>query len=117
MCELREIEKEDEFTPLGLNFHSLGHANESSIFRVRDNEWKLIGKVDKSGMSFSYLVNQTISNEVKLRKGDFLAGNCNMINNEDHELFFTPQLNNEMCAFYVMLYSETTRYNKTMECM
>ena len=111
-----------------MSVHNHNHTIFSALYRVRYNvgfkmntkmetkEMKLIRKADGSEAQDTFLLDESQSEELTLKRGDFLEGICIMTNNDKYNNLEWG-FDGEMCAFHLMFYSNQFRYDDVMSCI
>ncbi|XP_069137086.1 probable peptidylglycine alpha-hydroxylating monooxygenase 1 isoform X1 [Argopecten irradians] len=91
--------------------HTLGRV--VSGYRVRDGQWKEIGRKSPQEPQMFYNVTNP---GMEIRNDDILAARCTMENNLDRDVAIGATQNDEMCNFYMMYYVDGDRIADQNSC-
>jgi len=100
MCVINE---DVELHPFAFRTHTHKHGKVVSGWRVRDNQWSLLGKRDPMTPQMFYPVANA---SIVIEAGDALAARCHMANDENKDVYIGPSGEDEMCNFYMMYWTE-----------
>ncbi|KAL8606904.1 hypothetical protein ACOMHN_048700 [Nucella lapillus] len=92
--------------------HTLGRV--VSGYRIRNGQWKEIGRQDPRKPQMFYNVTNP---GITVQKGDILAARCTMENKLDHDVAIGATQNDEMCNFYVMYYVDGHKLLSITDCI
>lgn len=97
-------DEEPRLVPFAFRVHAHSLGNVISGYRVRDEQWTEIGKQDPTLPQMFYPVE---NDALDIEYGDVLAARCTMENTRDKTVFIGPTMDDEMCNFYMMYYTES----------
>jgi len=94
--------------------HALGRvvSGYKVVRRNRVDEWTLIGKRDPQLPQMFY----PVANNLTLTRGDTVAARCTMVSNRDWTTRIGLTVEDEMCNFYIMYWTEGSEGLQTQKC-
>jgi len=96
------VEDQREVHPFAFRTHTHSMGRVVSGWRVRGEEWTLIGKKDPQLPQMFYPLEEPLI----LVAGDNVAARCTMVNTRDRVTEVGPTGEDEMCNFYLMYWVE-----------
>lgn len=107
------IEDDVKLHPFAFRVHTHKHGKVVSGFRVRDGQWKEIGRKSPQEPQMFYNVTDPA---MTVEKGDIVAARCTMVDEEDSPVNVGPTQKDEMCNFYMMYYVDGNQLLDAQYC-
>ncbi|XP_055346332.1 probable peptidylglycine alpha-hydroxylating monooxygenase 1 [Paramacrobiotus metropolitanus] len=99
-CPLMEY---SELHPFAYRTHTHTLGRVVSGYVIQDGKWQLLGKRDPQTPQMFYPV---ADDKLVIKPGDTLAARCAYSNPSDHDVSMGSTMNDEMCNFYLMYWTE-----------